>query len=128
MVSSNLTDGSVISKPYTQKPPKKPSIVHQTTNPAHKPVNGTGVLTAEKPVVPQVLTKPLTISSAKPVPPLPRPLSAPLVEGSRPNAMSTTPVISMVQTAPFLFRSASATGYLGPDPPPMGQSYEWRPL
>ncbi|KAI3703285.1 hypothetical protein L1987_73241 [Smallanthus sonchifolius] len=123
VVSSNLTDGSVISKPYTQKPPEKPSMVHQTANPGQKPVNGTGVLTAEKPVVPQVLTKPLTISSAKPVPPLSRPLSAPLVEGSRSNAMSTTPVISMVQTAPLLSRSASAAGYLGPDPSLMGQSY-----
>ncbi|KAI3804275.1 hypothetical protein L1987_25695 [Smallanthus sonchifolius] len=118
--SSNSTDGSAVSKPYpqtigTQKPPEKSSMVHQAANPAQKPVNGQGTSTAEKPVVHQVLTKP--------VPPMSRPLSAPLVEGSKPNATSTTPVISMVQTGPFLSRSASAAGYLGPDPSPMGQSY-----
>ncbi|KAI7757786.1 hypothetical protein M8C21_029162 [Ambrosia artemisiifolia] len=126
--SPNSIDGSVVSKPYpqitaTQKPPEKPSMVHQTANPAQKPVNGQGTLTAEKPVVQQVLTKRVTGSLTKPVPPPSRPLSAPLVEGSRPNAASTTPVISMVQTGPFLSRSASAAGYLGPDPSSMGQSY-----
>ncbi|KAK1418844.1 hypothetical protein QVD17_27991 [Tagetes erecta] len=125
VICSNLTDGSVISKPYTLKPPEKPSTVHQAPNPAQKPVNGHGqrALIPEKPVVPQVLTKPLTSSSAKSVPPMSRPLSAPLVEGSRSNAMSTAPVISMVQTAPFLSRSASAAGYLGPDLPSSGQSF-----
>ncbi|KAJ0499653.1 putative MATH/TRAF domain-containing protein [Helianthus annuus] len=132
VVSSNLTDGSVVSKPYALKPPERPSAV-QPLNPAQKHVNGQGALTAEKPVVQvqvqvqQVLTKPLSVSSAKPVPPMSRPLSAPLVDGSRTNAntssTATTPVISMVQTAPFLSRSASAAGYLGPDPSSMGQSY-----
>ncbi|KAJ0937993.1 putative MATH/TRAF domain, Immunoglobulin-like domain-containing protein [Helianthus annuus] len=87
----------------TQKPPEKPSTVNQAATPPQK----------------QVLTSSLT----KPVPPMSRPLSAPLVEGSRSNAASTTPVISTVQTGPLLFRSASAAGYLGPDPSPMGQSY-----
>ncbi|KAI3756759.1 hypothetical protein L1987_56582 [Smallanthus sonchifolius] len=126
--SSNSTDGSAVSKPFpqtigTQKPPEKSSMVHQAANPAQKPVNGQVMSTAEKPVVHQVLTKPVTSSLTKPVPPMSRPLSAPLVEVSKPNATSTTPLISMVQTGPFLSRSASAAGYLGPEPSPMGQSY-----
>lgn len=118
LVSSNSTEGSVISKPQTQssltqKPTEKP-VVHQAPNLTQKP--------AEKPVVHQVSVKPVTKSV--PPPPMSRPLSAPLVEGSRPNATNTTtPVISMVQTTPFLSRSASAAGYLGPDPSPMAQSY-----
>ncbi|XP_076934987.1 TNF receptor-associated factor homolog 1a-like isoform X2 [Bidens hawaiensis] len=126
MGSSNLTNVAVVSKPYALKPPEKPSTIHQTPNPAQKsmPVNGQGALTAEKPVVQPVLTKSLPVSSAMPVPSLSRPLSAPLVDGSRSNkATGTTPVVSMVQTAPYLSRSASAVGCLGPDPSPVGQSY-----
>jgi len=48
------------------------------------------------------------------VPMMSRPSSAPLVPGPRP----TAPVASMVQTAPLLARSVSATGRLGPDPLP----------
>ncbi|KAJ7979918.1 MATH domain-containing protein [Quillaja saponaria] len=48
-----------------------------------------------------------------------RPSSAPLVPGPRP----TAPVVSMVQTAPLLARSVSATGRLGPDPSPATHSY-----
>ncbi|XP_027368027.1 TNF receptor-associated factor homolog 1b-like isoform X3 [Abrus precatorius] len=49
-----------------------------------------------------------------------RPSSAPLVPGGpRPTAS----VVSMVQTAPLLARSASATGRLGPDPSPATHSY-----
>ncbi|KAL8238551.1 hypothetical protein R6Q59_015118 [Mikania micrantha] len=120
VVSTNLTDGLVLSKPYTQKPLEKPSLVHQTPNLVQKSVNG---LTAKKHVAHQVMAQSLTSSPAKSVPPMSRPLSAPLVEGSRPIAMSTTPVISMSQTTPFLSRSVSAGGYLGPDPSPVGQSY-----
>ncbi|KAK8467647.1 hypothetical protein PHAVU_007G129700 [Phaseolus vulgaris] len=48
------------------------------------------------------------------VPIMSRPSSAPLVPGPRP----TAPVASMVQTAPLLARSVSATARLGPDPLP----------
>ncbi|XP_014513500.1 MATH domain-containing protein At5g43560 isoform X1 [Vigna radiata var. radiata] len=49
-----------------------------------------------------------------------RPSSAPLVPGGpRPTAA----VVSMVQTAPLLARSVSATGRLGPDPSPATHSY-----
>ncbi|KAK7344584.1 hypothetical protein VNO77_14361 [Canavalia gladiata] len=49
-----------------------------------------------------------------------RPSSAPLVPGGpRPTAS----VVSMVQTAPPLARSVSATGRLGPDPSPATHSY-----
>ncbi|KAK7279202.1 hypothetical protein RJT34_24248 [Clitoria ternatea] len=49
-----------------------------------------------------------------------RPSSAPLVPGSpRPTASA----VSMVQTAPLLARSVSATGRLGPDPSPATHSY-----
>ncbi|XVE65894.1 hypothetical protein DITRI_Ditri08aG0036200 [Diplodiscus trichospermus] len=54
---------------------------------------------AERPMTPQV-------------PAMSRPSSAPLIPGHRP----TAPVVSMVQTTPFLARSVSATGCLGPDP------------
>ncbi|KAL8265170.1 hypothetical protein R6Q59_023300 [Mikania micrantha] len=124
----NLTDGSVLSKPHpqisgTQKPPEKPLIVHQAASPAQKPVNGQAVSITEKPVAHQVLTKPVTSLLIKPVPSMSRPLSAPLVEGSKPNVTSTAPVMSLVQTGPFLSRSASAAGYLGPDMSPVGQSF-----
>ncbi|PWA69015.1 TRAF-like superfamily protein [Artemisia annua] len=104
----------------TQRPTDKPSIVyqasvaHHSSRPADKvPVQPVSVL-VEKP-------------SAKPVtPPVSRPLSAPLAEGSRPTSSAsttTTPVVSMAQPGPLLSRSASAAGYLGPDPSPMAQSY-----
>ncbi|XVF62943.1 hypothetical protein PTKIN_Ptkin09bG0049400 [Pterospermum kingtungense] len=54
---------------------------------------------AEKPMTPQV-------------PVVSRPSSAPLIPGPRP----TAPVVSMVQTTPFLARSVSAAGRLSPDP------------
>ncbi|XWS13802.1 hypothetical protein CRYUN_Cryun36dG0069800 [Craigia yunnanensis] len=54
--------------------------------------------TTEKPMTPQV---PVTS----------RPSSAPLIPGPRP----TAPVVSMVQTTPFLACPVSATGRLGPD-------------
>nr|XP_043627311.1 TNF receptor-associated factor homolog 1a-like isoform X2 [Erigeron canadensis] len=125
VVLTNSSEGSVISKPHTQstsnqKLTEKPSIVPQAPNSTQKPVNVQGSLTAEKSVVHQVSK---TLTKSVPTPPMSRPLSAPLVEGSRTNATSNTPVISMVQTTPFLSRSASATGYLGPDPSPMAQSY-----
>ncbi|XP_071734091.1 TNF receptor-associated factor homolog 1a-like isoform X2 [Rutidosis leptorrhynchoides] len=131
VVSSNPTEPSVVFKPYprnpgTHKPTEKPSIVHQPPNPTQIPVNSQATSTAEKPVVHRASAKPLTNSLTKSVPPPPmsRPLSAPLVEVSRPNpTTSTTSLISMVQATPFLSRSASAAGYLGPDPSPTTQSY-----
>ncbi|KAI4345762.1 hypothetical protein L6164_012858 [Bauhinia variegata] len=57
-------------------------------------------------------------SVAQQAPLMSRPSSAPLVPGPRP----TTPVVTMVQTAP-LARSASAAGRLGPDPSPPTHSY-----
>ncbi|MBA0740638.1 hypothetical protein Gogos_013831 [Gossypium gossypioides] len=47
------------------------------------------------------------------VPVMSRPSSAPLVPGPRP-----TTLVSTVQTTPFLARSVSAAGRLGPDPSP----------
>ncbi|CAH1412308.1 unnamed protein product [Lactuca virosa] len=104
------TEKPMVNNTPTQKPTEKPSsMVHQGPTPAHKSINGPTV--------------------SKPVPPMSRPLSAPLVEVSRPTTTTVaTPVIPMVQTTPLLSRSASAAGYLGPgpgssDPSPMGQSY-----
>lgn len=93
-----MAEGLAVPKPYTnnpvtQKPTEKPSVVHQLPTQSQKPVNGQGTLTVEKPSVQQVLTKPL--NKPAPPPPMSRPLSAPLVEGSRPNSTSTTPVISI---------------------------------
>ncbi|KAI9119563.1 hypothetical protein K1719_009439 [Acacia pycnantha] len=48
-----------------------------------------------------------------------RPSSTPLVPGPK----SIAPVVSMVQTAPLLARSMSASGRLGPDPSPAPHSY-----
>lgn len=48
-----------------------------------------------------------------------RPSSAPLIPGHR----AAAPVVSMVQTAPLLARSVSATGRLGPDASPVNHSY-----
>ncbi|KAK7391636.1 hypothetical protein VNO78_20053 [Psophocarpus tetragonolobus] len=61
----------------------------------------------------------LTERSVAQVPMMSRPSSAPLVPGPRP----TAPVVSMVQTAPLLARSVSATGRLGPDPSPATHSH-----
>ncbi|KAG4394711.1 hypothetical protein GLYMA_20G086700v4 [Glycine max] len=62
----------------------------------------------------------LTERSMAQVAMLSRPSSAPLVPGGpRPTAA----VVSMVQTAPLLARSVSATGRLGPDPSPATHSY-----
>ncbi|KAK8709686.1 hypothetical protein V6N13_060696 [Hibiscus sabdariffa] len=48
------------------------------------------------------------------VPVVSRPSSAPLIPGPKPTGL----VVSMVQTTPFLARSVSAAGRLGPDPSP----------
>ncbi|KAG4983751.1 hypothetical protein JHK87_028500 [Glycine soja] len=62
----------------------------------------------------------LSERSVAQVPMMSRPSSAPLVPGPRP----TAPVVaSMVQTAPLLARSVSATGRLGPDPSPATHSH-----
>ncbi|KAJ9547361.1 hypothetical protein OSB04_019904 [Centaurea solstitialis] len=120
---SNSTEGS---KPYTlnpgtQKPAEKPSVVHQGPAPTQKSASVVHQVlrSAEKAPVQQVSAAP----PARPVPAMSRPLSAPLVEASRPCATSTAPVISMVQTTPLLSRSASAAGYLCPEPSPMAQNY-----
>ncbi|XVF28667.1 hypothetical protein REPUB_Repub15cG0049900 [Reevesia pubescens] len=72
----------------------------------------TGILKSEtqKPATPKPTEKPMSPQ----VPVMSRPSSAPLVPDPRP----TAPVVSMVQTAPFLVRSVSAAGHLGPDPSP----------
>ncbi|XWS08839.1 hypothetical protein CRYUN_Cryun40dG0034700 [Craigia yunnanensis] len=72
----------------------------------------TGVSKSEtrKAAAPKPSEKPMTPQ----VPVVSRPSSAPLVPGPRP----TAPVVSMVQTTPFLVRSVSAAGRLGPDPSP----------
>ncbi|KAI4317973.1 hypothetical protein L6164_025793 [Bauhinia variegata] len=64
-------------------------------------------------------TRPTERSVAQQASVLSRPSSAPLVPGPR----STAPVVTMVQTAPLLARSASAAGRLGPDPSPATHSY-----
>lgn len=55
--------------------------------------------------------KPTEKAMAQQVPVMSRPSSAPLIPGPRP----TAPVVSMVQPAPLLARSASAAGRLGPE-------------
>ncbi|GMY27225.1 TNF receptor-associated factor homolog 1b isoform X1 [Fagus crenata] len=55
--------------------------------------------------------KPTEKAMAQQVPVMSRPSSAPLIPGPRP----TAPVVSMVQSAPLLARSASAAGRLGPE-------------
>ncbi|OIW07653.1 hypothetical protein TanjilG_07695 [Lupinus angustifolius] len=60
-----------------------------------------------------------TERSVAQVPMMSRPSTAPIVPGTRPIA----PVVSMVQTAPVLARSVSATGRLGPDAIPATHSY-----
>ncbi|KAG4997820.1 hypothetical protein JHK84_028841 [Glycine max] len=62
----------------------------------------------------------LSERSVAQVPMMSRPSSAPLVPGPRPTAPV---VVSMVQTAPLLARSVSATGRLGPDPSPATHSH-----
>ncbi|MBA0616403.1 hypothetical protein Godav_016456 [Gossypium davidsonii] len=57
--------------------------------------------------------KPTEKLMASQVPVMSRPSSAPLVPGPRP-----TTLVSTVQTTPFLARSVSAAGRLGPDPSP----------
>ncbi|GMI95927.1 Tumor necrosis factor Receptor-Associated Factor 1b [Hibiscus trionum] len=59
-------------------------------------------------------SRPTEKTMTRKLPVVSRPLSAPLIPGSRP----TGPVVSMVQTTPFLARSVSAAGRLGPDPSP----------
>ncbi|KAK7243046.1 hypothetical protein RIF29_37830 [Crotalaria pallida] len=57
--------------------------------------------------------------STSQLPVVSKPSTAPLVPGPRPIA----PVVSMVQPAPVLARSVSATGRLGPDSSPATHSY-----
>ncbi|TKY53687.1 MATH domain-containing protein [Spatholobus suberectus] len=73
-----------------------------------------------KPEIPKTSPPRLTERSMAQVAMMSRPSSAPLVPGGpRPTAS----VVSMVQTAPLLARSVSATGRLGPDPSPATHSY-----
>lgn len=99
---SNSAENSAIIKPNSPK---------FITPPAEKPAElqvhaGTEKCLALE--VPVSADKP----SITPIPNMSRPLSAPLVPGPRP-AVS---VVSMVQAAPILTRSVSATGRLGPEP------------
>ncbi|KAF3661833.1 putative MATH domain-containing protein-like isoform X2 [Capsicum annuum] len=77
-----------------------------------KPVQAASVTAAKAPS--QQATVSATTESFKwqQVPAMSRPLSDPLVPGSR----AAAPVVSMVQTMPSLARSVSAAGRLGPDP------------
>lgn len=108
-VTSKLTDKS--SKPV--KSPEAAVAVAKTN--AHRSVD---LKVIGKPSALQV---PVTNerASSKLVSVTSRPMSAPIVAGSRP----TAPVVSMVQTTPHLARSVSAAGRLGPDPSPTTQSY-----
>ncbi|XVF66538.1 hypothetical protein PTKIN_Ptkin10aG0044600 [Pterospermum kingtungense] len=80
--------------------------------PSSSTLQMTGISKSEtqKAATPKPAEKPMT----QQVPMMSRPSSAPLVPGPRP----TAPIVSMVQTTPFLARSVSATGRLGPDPSP----------
>ncbi|XP_039040222.1 TNF receptor-associated factor homolog 1b-like isoform X2 [Hibiscus syriacus] len=64
----------------------------------------------QKAAAPKPADKPMTTQ----VPVVSRPSSAPLIPRPRPTGL----VVSMVQTTPFLARSVSAAGRLGPDPSP----------
>ncbi|KVH87839.1 MATH-like protein [Cynara cardunculus var. scolymus] len=120
---ANSAESLVSSRPHAHK------IGSQ--KPTEKAINGQVTLITDKPVVHQVSrtiekspAQQVSVSVEKPlsqtVPTMLRPLSAPLVPGPRPTA--TTPIVSTVQAAPFLPRSVSAAGRLGPDVSPATQS------
>ncbi|XP_022721766.1 MATH domain-containing protein At5g43560-like isoform X2 [Durio zibethinus] len=72
----------------------------------------TGILKSETPKA--AGSKPTEKPMTPQMPVMSRPSSAPLSPGPRP----AVPVVSVVQTTPFLARSVSAAGRLGPDPLP----------
>ncbi|XP_022851471.1 MATH domain-containing protein At5g43560-like isoform X2 [Olea europaea var. sylvestris] len=74
--------------------------------------------TTDKPSMQQVLVTNEKLSKPK-IPVVSRPLSAPLTPGPR----ATVSMAPMVQTTPFLARSSSAAGRLGPDPSSETQTY-----
>lgn len=120
----NAAASSASPKPFghtigTQKAAEKVSKIVQESISTGKAINGPGTsLTNDKPVHHQVSKPPpvqqVPVSVDKPASqPVSRPSSAPLVPGPRPS--SNLPVVSMVNAAPFLPRSVSAAGRLGPD-------------
>ncbi|KAK7344000.1 hypothetical protein VNO77_13184 [Canavalia gladiata] len=91
----------------------------QTDKDPSSPFSASRVSAGSKTEIQKTSTARLADRSVSQVPIMSRPSSAPLVPVPRP----TAPVVSMVQTAPLLARSASAAGRLGPDPSPATHSY-----
>ncbi|CAJ1976518.1 unnamed protein product [Sphenostylis stenocarpa] len=87
---------------------------HIDKDPSSSFPSASPVQAVSKAEIQKISTARLTERSVAQGPMISRPSSAPLVPGPRP----TAPVVSMVQTAPLLARSVSATGRLGPDPLP----------
>lgn len=128
--SVTSTETVAVSEAYSHKnaspkPVEKTATVHVPISNANSMAQQVPVLTekakvqqlvkAERPVVQVSLTteKPTVQQDMS------RPLSAPLVPGSRAPAA----VVSVVQSAPALSRSTSAAGRLGPEPSPATPSY-----
>jgi hypothetical protein len=129
-----ITVPAKIPSPETTQPSDKPvnsaepavtSKVPHTSN--NKPASPTPT---EKASPPQPLPEKPTMQKLAPSPPeksvvMSRPLSAPLIPGSKPTVATTVaaaaaittvvPVVSIVQTAPLLSRSVSAASRLGPE-------------
>ncbi|XP_074340069.1 TNF receptor-associated factor homolog 1a-like isoform X2 [Apium graveolens] len=112
-------------KNASPKPVEKTAALHVPISNANSMVQKVPVLT-EKAKVQQLVTAERHIvqvslkaekSTVQQV--MSRPLSAPLVPGSRPPAA----VVSVVQSAPALSRSTSAAGRLGPELSPATPSY-----
>ncbi|KAI3790685.1 hypothetical protein L2E82_03912 [Cichorium intybus] len=112
---SIITNRSYKSQPRDPKNKTPvPKTVHKTTPPVKTantdkvnviPVNKTATQKPNGPPVVHQVAQPVS-----------RPLSAPLVPGSRPGGAATNlTVVSTVNAAPFLPRSVSAAGRLGPD-------------
>ncbi|KAK6145974.1 hypothetical protein DH2020_019843 [Rehmannia glutinosa] len=99
---SNSVENTATSKPYPQK--------FMTSKPIEKPSGHFHVGKEKLPAQEVSVTTDKSSIPSNTV--MSRPLSAPLVPGPRP-AVS---MVSMVQTAPVLARSVSASGRLGPEP------------
>lgn len=112
---------STLGEPIRKQSSDSPKLTHESARLLHPSdaavisksgttFKGSSLNPSDKPPaqqVPVATEKPSTLQ----VPVMSRPLSAPVVHGAR----SVAPVVSMVQTAPLLARSVSATGRLGPE-------------
>lgn len=112
---------STLGEPIRKQSSDSPKLTHESARLLHPSdaavisksgttFKGSSLNPSDKPPaqqVPVATEKPSTLQ----VPVMSRPLSAPVVHGAR----SVAPVVSMVQTAPSLARSVSATGRLGPE-------------